>query len=60
MIEKTPFITAARAQTMLRDFEKLRTAIRSHDSFSAEDAFDKCERWIDQLRVISSHDKPKA
>jgi len=52
-----PFMTAARAQTMLRDFDKLRRAIHSHDSFAAEEAFDYCERWIDQLRVVSGNDK---
>ena len=51
------FLTTARAQTMLRDFDRLRRAIRAHDSLATEDAFDHCERWIDQLRVVSEHDK---
>ena len=50
------FVTAARAQTMLRDFNKLRDAIRSHDSFATEEAWEKCERWISQLEVKSKHD----
>lgn len=51
------FVTSARAQTMLRDFDKLRRAIRAHDSFAAEEAFDYCERWIDQLKVVSVNEK---
>lgn len=46
-----PFVRASMAQTMMRDFNRLREAIRSHDSVKAEAAFDKCERWIDQLEV---------
>lgn len=41
------FIGAARAQTMLRDFDHLRRAIRhDHDILEAEKALDKCERWF--------------
>lgn len=40
------FVGAAKAQTMLRDFNKLRDAIRSHDAEATEAAFEKCERWI--------------
>jgi hypothetical protein len=50
-----PFVNAARAQTMLRDFNRLREAIRAHDSFAAEAAWEKCERWIDQLRAVTVH-----
>ncbi|WP_181820597.1 hypothetical protein [Paracoccus versutus] len=53
MIEKQPFVQAAKAQTMLRDFDRLRRAIREHDSFEAEAAWDRCERWVDQLRPIT-------
>tara|TARA_R100000951_G_C2643924_1_gene181873 strand:+ start:2141 stop:2266 length:126 start_codon:yes stop_codon:yes gene_type:complete len=35
---------------MLRDFDKLRKAIRAHDPVAADAALDDCERWIDQLR----------
>jgi len=45
-----PFVNAARAQTMLRDFDRLRKAVRDHDPFAADAAFDRCERWIDQLQ----------
>ena len=42
-----PFIRAARAETMLRDFNRLRRAIRmDHDIIAAEKALDNCERWI--------------
>lgn len=40
------FMRPARAQTMLRDFERLRQAIRSHDPEATEAAWDKCERWV--------------
>ena len=40
------FVTAARAQTMLRDFDRLRQAIRAHDSEATEAAWEKCERWV--------------
>lgn len=52
-----PFVTAARAQTMLRDFDRLRQAIRSHDNFATEEAWERCERWVDQLRPLSSNDR---
>ncbi|MEI4473215.1 hypothetical protein [Frigidibacter sp. MR17.24] len=48
-----PFVDGARAQTMLRDFNRLRAAIRRHDSFAAEAAWDDCERWVDQLRPVT-------
>lgn len=35
--------------TIRRDFGKLRTAIRAHDSFAAEAAWEKCERWMEAL-----------
>lgn len=34
-------------ETVRRDFNGLRTAIRAHDNFATEDAWEKCERWID-------------
>ncbi len=51
-----PFVNAARAQTMLRDFDRLRKAVRDHDPFAADAALDRCERWIDQLRPQSALD----
>ena len=35
--------------TIRRDFDKLRTAIRKHDSFAAEEAWEKCERWMEAI-----------
>ncbi len=32
--------------TIIRDFDRLRAAIRSHDSFAAEEAWSRCERWL--------------
>ncbi len=47
---ETPFVSVAKAETMLKDFERLRQAIRrDHDIIAAGEALDKCERWIDQL-----------
>lgn len=40
------FVTAARAQTMLRDFDRLRAAIRGDNWPDAQDALDMCERWF--------------
>ena len=37
---------AARIQTVQRDFNALRAAIRAHDSEAAETAWDRCERWL--------------
>jgi len=45
------FTQAAKVETMLRDFNLLRQAIRAHDSFAAEAAWEKCERWVSQLEV---------
>ena len=51
------FVRGARVETMLRDISKLRRAIRTnHDIEAAEIALDNCERWFDQLKVISAHD----
>ena len=35
--------------TIDRDFDKLRKAIRDHDPFAAEEAWEKCERWLGAL-----------
>ncbi len=41
------FIGLARVETMLRDFNALRRAIRTeHDIEAAEAALDRCERWF--------------
>jgi len=50
-----PFITAARAETMLRDFDRLRKAIRAWDAEATEAAWVRCEPWIDQLRPIAHY-----
>lgn len=56
-VEATPhegavlFARAAMSETMLRDFNALRKAIREHDSFASEAAWEKCERWVSQLEV---------
>ena len=38
-----------RYATIRRDFQQLRLAIRAHDSFAAEEAWEKCERWIEAI-----------
>ena len=43
----------ARVETMRRDINRLRRAVKSHDSEATEEAFDKCERWFDQLEPVS-------
>tara|TARA_R110002049_G_scaffold78122_5_gene199276 strand:- start:7179 stop:7382 length:204 start_codon:yes stop_codon:yes gene_type:complete len=35
--------------TIRRDFDELRSAIRKHDSFAAEAAWEKCERWMEAI-----------
>ncbi len=42
----TQYVGAARVQTMLRDFERLRQAIRSGDIEAADKALDRCEPWF--------------
>lgn len=43
------FVTAARAETMLKDFNRLRKAVRGDNWPDAQAALDKCERWFDQI-----------
>jgi hypothetical protein len=45
-MSEQPFVQGAKVETMLRDFHRLREAIRSHDSEATEAAWEKCERWI--------------
>lgn len=45
-----PFVNAARAITMNRDFNRLRKAIRTeHCIIKAGEALDRCERWFDLI-----------
>ncbi len=45
----TLFVTAARAQTMLRDFNRHRQAVAPGDWDDIQDTWDKCERWVDLI-----------
>lgn len=54
--KRVAFERAAKTETMLRDFNKLRSAIRSHDSFASEAALKNCERWISQFDVKNKYD----
>lgn len=56
-VAQQPFVHGARVQTMLRDFDRLRKAIREHDSFAAESAWEKCERWVCQLKPVTENTK---
>ena len=53
-----PFVSASRAQTMLRDFDRLRRAIRAGDIKEADEALDKCERWISCIDPNATHPAP--
>lgn len=44
-----PRFGKTRFATIRRDFGNLRTAIRAHDSFATEAAWEKCERWMEAL-----------
>jgi len=55
-LSRRPFVTAARTATMLSDLNRLRRAIREHDTFATEAALEHCERWFDQLEVKSKYD----
>ncbi|MEM5541790.1 hypothetical protein WNY61_03475 [Sulfitobacter sp. AS92] len=35
--------------TIRRDFDELRSAIRKHNSFATEAAWEKCERWMEAI-----------
>lgn len=50
MADDRLFVRGAKVETMLRDFDRLRRAIRSHDTFATEAAWEKCERWLGSLR----------
>ena len=49
IMEGMPFVDMARAQTMHRDFDRLRKAIASWDPEATEKAWEKCERWVSCL-----------
>lgn len=49
---------ATRIETVQRDFNALRAAIRAHDSFAAEAAWDRCERWLGLWPMEDRHDHP--
>ena len=52
------FIGQARVETMRKDINRLRTAIRTeYDIIAAEEALDRCERWFDCL-TPNPPDKP--
>lgn len=43
------FVGRAKVETMRRDINRLRKAIRGWDPEAAEKAWDKCERWVSCL-----------
>lgn len=40
------FLYQAKVETMARDFNELRRAIRAWNPEAAEAAWDRCERWL--------------
>lgn len=44
-----PLFGKVKYATIRRDFNELRSAIRKHDSFAAEAAWEKCERWMEAI-----------
>lgn len=46
------FVGTAKAQTLHKDFNALRIAIRAHDPFATEAAWDRCERWVGCIQTI--------
>jgi hypothetical protein len=41
----------AKITTIIRDFNALRSAIRSHDPENTEAAWEKCERWLGAVQT---------
>lgn len=50
------FLGKAKVETFLKDFDRLRQAIRSHDTFEIESAWEKCERWVSCINPNKSSD----
>ena len=53
-----------RYATIRRDFQQLRLAIRAHDSFAVEEAWEKCERWLEAIspaapRALNAEEKDR-
>lgn len=49
----------AKIITIKKDFDNLRTAIRSHDTEGIEAAWEKCERWLDMVFGRASKEAKK-
>jgi hypothetical protein len=52
-----PFVRGARVETMLRDFNRLRAAIRNWNPEETEKSFGLCERWIQCINPSAIADK---
>lgn len=52
----TLFIGNAKTQTMLRDFDRLRKAIREHDPEATEAAWGDCERWVSCINPTATEE----
>jgi hypothetical protein len=55
----TAFVGTAKAQTLHRDFNALRRAIRAHDTFATEEAWERCERWIGCIQTVRTPTTPQ-
>ena len=57
MPETELFLGRAKAETIRRDFDRLRKAIRKWDAEETEKAWDKCERWLGCIHLKPEEEK---
>lgn len=57
MPETELFLGRAKAETIRRDFHKLRNSIRKWDAEETEKAWDKCERWLGCIQLKPEGEK---
>lgn len=48
-----------RISTVLRDFNRLRDAIRAHDPDATEEAWLRCELWLGLVYAVAGKEPPK-
>ena len=48
-----------RIVTIFRDFNALRAAIRSHDVIAIDQAWDRCERWLEFIYEKGTKDETR-
>lgn len=57
MAEPLTHYGAARIATVLRDFDRLREAIRNHEPEATEEAWLACERWLDLVYAVAGRER---